>query len=81
MIALANLPPRIATRHRRWVSSGHRETWTKTMPASNLTLSMRLDLTRQSAPNTQPATFISVYPAQQARHHHHIKQRRALKSP
>jgi len=81
MIALADLPPRIAARHRRWVSSGRGETRTKTMLAGNLTLSIRLDLARQSALNTQPAAFVSVYPAQQGRHHHHIRQRRALKSP
>lgn len=81
MIALADLPPRIATRHRRWVSSGREETRTKTMLAGNLTLSIRLDLTRQSALNTQPAAFVSVYPAQQARSHRHSRQRLALKSP
>jgi hypothetical protein len=81
MIAFANLPPRIAARRRRWVSSGRGETRTKTMLAANLTLSIALDLARQSAPNTRPATFVSVYPAQQARHHHHIRQRRTPKSP
>jgi len=81
MITLPDLPPRIAARHRRWISSGRGETRTKTMRATNLTLSIRIDVTPQSAPNTQPPAIASVYPAQQAPHHHYTTQTRALKSP
>jgi hypothetical protein len=81
MSALADVPPRISARHRRWVSSGRGGARTTTILVGNLALSIGPDAARRLPRNTPLAQFATVHPAYLSRRAHHIRQRVALKSP